>query len=156
MSVGNRLLALVIVGSLLLLAAPWLLAWVVPMGLRVQDLPDLGQVLQQESERGARLDAERGPALRRIAALDRIVEDLIEGRLTLAEAGRRVRAGHDDDAGFWVVVRQADQGASEEELLYRHLIHLAGDSLAEEPERGRVVRLRLEAELRAWLARAKR
>jgi hypothetical protein len=155
MTAGNRILGLLIVGGLLVLVAPWLLACLAPLGLDVQGLPDPERVYQ-ENERSQRLDAQREPALRRIRDLDAIIPELIEGRLTLAEASRRLRAGQDDNPGFWAVVRQAEPGTSEEERLYRHLVRLAGEELASQPERARSVRLRLEAELRALLGTAPR
>jgi hypothetical protein len=152
MASAHRLVALLTVGGLLLFAVPFLPAWLAPLGADLPGLDSAGRILQGEGERGARLEAEREVIARRHLDLERIIEDLIAERLTLKEAAERLRAAQDDNPAFWVVVRLRDQGASDEENLYHHLLSIVDFSLADEPERARSVRRRLEAELQVVLA----
>jgi hypothetical protein len=154
MTAGNRLLGLLVTSALLLLGAPWLMGELGRLGLESPERPDPALVLAQEDERGARLDSQRGLALRRMRTLDRIVQDLIDGRLTLAEAARQLRTAQDGNPGFWVVAHAQEKAATEDEVLYRHLVWLVSDSLENEPERARVVRQRLEVQWAALMAKA--
>jgi hypothetical protein len=153
MTVGNRLLAVLTLCALPLLAVPWLVGWVAPLSFDFEGTPDPALAVEQEDKRSEAMDAERAPVLRRIRATDQIVQDLIDGRLTLAEAGRRLRAEQDGNPGFWIVVRRDQPGDSDEERVYRHLLTLVSEGLPNEPARAGAVRQRLEAELRALLPR---
>jgi hypothetical protein len=153
MSVLLRLLALAVVAGLLLAAL--LPAWLACLGFDTQDLADSFGAWQRESGRAAQLDARSEVVRDRLLTTERITQELIEGRLTLEEAARRLCELHEEVPLFWQVLR-LEEGTSDEERLCRHLIDRAGIGLSEDPERARAVAWRLEGELEELLARRRR
>jgi hypothetical protein len=148
---GSRLLTLLTVGALVLLATPFVPAWLAPLGLDFGTAPSSARALRREGERAGKLDAAIVATQDRSLAGGQIIRELLDGRLTLPAAARRLGALHADDAAFLFVVRVHEPGTTDDERLCRHLISIVGADLADEPARARAIRSRLEAELQAFL-----
>ncbi len=93
------------------------------------------------------LDAGWTRQSQRIRAKDRIALDLIDGRISLAEAGRRLDALPDAPPHFHELLRQREGGATEEENCRRHMLDYACTALEGDPIRQAALRRRLTAEL---------
>jgi hypothetical protein len=105
-----------------------------------------------ESRRGLRLEVEPAAAPRRLRAKMEIVQQLIDGRITLPEAAGAVRDLLGETSPTLQVIRRWEKGGSDEECLCRHLIRMARETLEEEPQQATQVARRLEAELRSGAA----
>jgi hypothetical protein len=119
-----------------------------PLGLDFGDLPALHRRLDESRRRGEELERRRKAVLRRIAAKERVVAELVAGRLTLRQATARFRdlKGELHDVPpppglAW--------GGSAGEWHCREVMGWADGWLAEHaPARAAAVAARLEAELR--------
>jgi hypothetical protein len=155
MPAPSRLLAaaglLVGLAACLLCLAPQALR---PLGLDFGDLPALYRRLEESHRRREELDHRREVLLRRIAAKEQVVAELVAGRLTLLQAAARFRDLKEEPPDM------ADPpgypcGCSEGERLCREVMAWADGWLAERaPQRAAAVAARLEAELRRHRDRA--
>jgi hypothetical protein len=96
---------------------------------------------------GNELDAQRLRVGRRLLAKDRIAWDLIDGRISLAEAARRVDSLPDRPNHFYEELRESEGGGSDAECMLRHIMDYACCLLNDDPARQAAVRRRLTAEL---------
>jgi hypothetical protein len=112
----------------------------------VEDFDD-AQRLQGE------LDDRLATVQSRIHIKESLVAALAAGHMSLREAGECFRQLQADEHGFWVQIRTAYPGASDEERIYRNVIDFASATLRDQPDHDAVVR-RLERELGDYLAAA--
>jgi hypothetical protein len=125
-----------------------------PLGLDFGDLPALQRRLEETRLRGEELDRRREALLRRIAAKERVVAELVAGRLTLLQAAARFRDLKGEPPDLAAPPGLAC-GCSEGERLCREVMAWADGWLAEQaPQRAAAVAARLEAELRRHRDRA--
>ncbi len=135
-------------GGLLCLGPPAL----TPPGQQGGDLPAVRRRLDKERVRGEGLERQRQAVLARMAAKDRVVAELVAGRLTLSQAAARFR-------GLSVALPDGAhppgaEGRTEGERLCREVMARAAVWLADHaPDRAAAVAARLEAELRQQLGR---
>jgi hypothetical protein len=86
----------------------------------------------------------------RLTAKDRITQHIIEGRISVSEAGRQFARLPDPSPYFMAMVRQREPGKTDHERLCRHLIDYACFSCKTEIE-SEALRRRLTQELEASL-----
>jgi len=115
-----------------------------------RDLPGL---MAEEQDREAKLDAQVKVALGRIDYRQRIVEDLIAGQISLANAAVKFEELNSTYAGGASVVLTSPE-ASEEEIRYRQVMFKVKATLEGPPSEASAVVERLEAELRKQLGRS--
>jgi hypothetical protein len=138
----------------LLFAVPVWARWLRSVGLNLGGFPGALQWLHRENERKEELNATRARCLRLLEARRRVLKDLAHGRLRLLEATRQWRdlspVPHHQLTDMLAHIKP---GASYDERLCRHTIHLIEYSWELPPEETRRVIARLEAELEEHLAR---
>jgi hypothetical protein len=147
MTLFSRLLPFFILACLVLAVAAFLRGCFAAPDPSAPPPPASAGSLQRERQRGADLDAKMEASRAQLFGRSRIARDLVDGRLTLAEAVRRLRALQAGNAVFWEGLRAYEMGDSDTERLGRHLIGRAQGILSDEPRRARTVLARLEAEL---------
>jgi hypothetical protein len=155
MNIPNRA-AWWIVGLGILAAAAAYLYWtpVLPFGDQESRSQEDDQY-QQEVRRGQKLKAQLRELPRIREAKRRIANDLIAGRLTLAEAAARVRELDRqtmDAPTYSRVLKLHFPGASEEERICRKVIRHALNVVDPQSEAAAGLKERLETELRKHLA----
>jgi hypothetical protein len=109
--------------------------------------PDLPTTYFEELDRGADLGRRLDAAQARQRAQDQIGYELIEGRISLAEAVRRLAALPDPPDQFQELLRLEFAGATDEERLGRLVIRWASGLLRDQPDRAQTLRRRWQAEL---------
>jgi hypothetical protein len=118
-----------------------------PVERKASDPPDLlsslFDELDREAEMGRRLDA----AQARHRAQDQIGYALIEGRISLAEAVRRLDALPDPPDQFQELLRLDYDGATDQQRLGQVVIRWACNLLRHDPDRADALRRRWQAEL---------
>jgi hypothetical protein len=119
----------------------------VDLGLDWWDWPNSLRQYEAASGRAEELARQDPFALEQIKAKDAIARELIDGRLTLAQATRRVL----DLPGMTEYrrreIHRVFAGATAEESMSQHVIMWACDLLDKEPARAEALRRRLHAEL---------
>jgi hypothetical protein len=112
------------------------------------------QLVLEQSRRDAEEMDKRAQGIReRKWAQDEICRDLIAGRITLAQAGRRLRELPNQPDGFVENLRRSEEGATDDERLCNHIIDRTCDLLRTEPARAEAVRQKLKGELSALTKR---
>jgi hypothetical protein len=106
-------------------------------------------VLEQAEREAAELDRQAEKIRQRRLARDELCRDLIAGKITLAQAGRRLRDLPDQPIGFVEKLRIGEEGDTDEQRLCNHIIDRACNLLHSEPVKAEALRRRLKAELRA-------
>jgi hypothetical protein len=124
-------------------------AWAASAGLDVWNLPDLDRQTADATEESRDLDARDAEVRERIDLKERLVENLVAGRTTLAEVAAQFVALNESRPEYARLIRETYPGATEEEKVARHvvenaLLRLAGRPAAERAE----VAARLDGELR--------
>jgi hypothetical protein len=115
-------------------------------------LPEQAWLVEEERERDRDLTAQSEAVLRRLEAKDRVALALLEGRLSLQEAARRIRDSDRDQPDYLAEhARLFLPGASEEERYCRLTIRWARNVLEVRPDLDPEVLRCLEAELEALL-----
>jgi hypothetical protein len=110
------------------------------------------QILQKESYRLEKLRAQSKTTWARIMASDRLMQELIDGKLTLLEAARQYCDLYAEaPLKVWMVIKERHSGATDEERFCRHLISYAARALENQPDQARHVTEKLEAELEEYL-----
>jgi hypothetical protein len=142
---GVALLLVAVLGAVLYAVRPACLA---QLGLDVWELPALLEKLREGERTGEKYARE----LERIAVMERrkqaVVQELIAGRLALAEATWRFHQV--DDGSDWVALKEfryKHPGEGDDVLRCRLVIHWVKLTLCERPEECRAVVARLDAEL---------
>jgi hypothetical protein len=110
----------------------------------------------EERQRGQTLRQRLRAARARLRVQDQICQDLIDGRLTLAEAARRFNELPDEPDNYRQLLRLYYKGTTDEERFMWMVIHWAGEMLQEEPERARGSRQRWEVEIQNWAEESRR
>jgi hypothetical protein len=82
-------------------------------------------------------------------AQDEIYQDLIDDRITLAQASCRLEELPSRPSYFWDMLRQNVSGANDDERLANYIVDRACSLLAAEPARAGALRHRLETQLHA-------
>jgi hypothetical protein len=100
-----------------------------------------------EYERGAELARRWQTAEWHTRVKDRTCRELIDGRLTLAEATRQFMELPGTTEPMWEGIRRQFAGATPEESMSRRVIVWACSLLEQEPARAEALRRRLYAEL---------
>jgi hypothetical protein len=145
------LLVVVVLGGLLLLYGPAaLLPGDTEGGIHRLPLLDALTLLGQERERGEQLATRLEATQRCIAAKDRVVADVVGGRVGLLEAAAAFRHWHRGVPGYdEELIRQFFPGQSEEESLCLAVIYYVEKALDNRPEE----QAELVANLRSQLKR---
>jgi hypothetical protein len=118
-------------------------------GLSVSDGPKWLSLYVAQTERGRELRQRIKAVEGRLWQQARICQDLIDGRITLAEATQRFDELPDPPENLHEQLRRYFVGATHRERLARSIIHWACEMLADQPDRVRELRLRWEGELTA-------
>lgn len=138
------------VGLLVLLAAHSMCGRLEDQTLLVSHPSGVENEIEEANRRRAALDAQDQAVLERIAARYRIVDALLEGRLTLRQAAARFRQLNPSSAEApWLPVTYPAR--SEEERCCRQVMVYARHVLRNRPEEAQRILPRLEAELQAYL-----
>ena len=87
------------------------------------------QAMAKGQARAAELQVTMDVMHTRLRSKDRIIRELIAGRLSVNDAGRQYAALPAAPPGFLEHVRKSEQGTSDHERLCRHLIDYACDYL---------------------------
>jgi hypothetical protein len=116
------------------------------LGFNVRDWPKHLRLLATESERRDELVRRMKSARLRLQAQDEISQELIAGRITLAQAARLVCELPDAPPILWEKVRSHMPGGTEEERIMRFVIFWSCEVVREEHDR-KTMRRRLEKEL---------
>jgi hypothetical protein len=126
--------------------------WMADLGLDFWSIPALLQQTRAAEERQEQL-AEEGERIDAVTCRkDEVVEELIAGRTSLRTAAAEFcRANPETPACAARQFRHQFPDASEQELVCRHVIHWARETLADQPERCAAVVARLEQDLRDLL-----
>jgi hypothetical protein len=122
----------------------------VVMGGVVWSERNLPSLMMGEQEREAKLDAQVKVALGRIDYRQKVVEDLIAGQISLANAAVKFEELNATYAGGTSAVLTSPE-ASEEEIRCRQVIFKVKATLKDRPCEASAVMERLEAELRKLL-----
>jgi hypothetical protein len=110
-------------------------------------VPGESRALQDEVRRGRRLDAQLQEMWEVLAAKQRLVADVIAGRLTLDQAAERCRELNHQKTVFCEHVHShAFPGRTEHQRHAREVIELVRAALEDQPEGAAAVLSRLEAE----------
>jgi hypothetical protein len=141
-------LVVVVLTGLLVFACPGLFAAV---GVDVGDLPEVIESVYRERSRGEAIDLARSALTARIRGKEAVARELIDGTITVAQAGSRVRELCAGDDGFPQALAMSVRGADHNERVCRHIIGWVEAVLAEQPSRAAEVSARLNAELAAHL-----
>jgi hypothetical protein len=127
--------------------------WLAPAGLDFGDVPATMRRYAEQVKRGKRLDEALEDGLDRIEARQRVVRDVIDRRLSLAEAAARFQELDLASPTFnWERFRAETPGATDEERQCRAVLRHVCSELAEDPGRAQAEGRRLEAELRELLS----
>ncbi|HZT83423.1 MAG TPA: hypothetical protein VFA26_24545 [Gemmataceae bacterium] len=104
-------------------------------------------VAGRDMEPGPGPDARLAATARRASVRDQIITDLLAGRVGLLEAAARFRDLNSEDEITWPALRLVFREASDDEACCRQVIAWVRVRLAHQPDEGRPVLDRLEAEL---------
>jgi hypothetical protein len=119
----------------------------VDLGLDWWNWPkEVGQA-DAEADRAKELTGRRKSLDWQMHRKDQICQELIAGRLSLAEATRQFMELPGTTEKMWQDIRNDFPGATAEESMSRRVIEWACDLLAREPARAEALRRRLLAEL---------
>ena len=121
-------------------------SWLASLGLDFWSLPELEQVVSESRERSEQLDDARQKMQDNAVRKKLIVQNLAEGRVTLAEALGAVLEL--DEAHYLQVGAESLGIASDnlEETTCRLLIYWTDERLAADPEAAAAARVRLQQE----------
>jgi hypothetical protein len=128
-------------------------AWAARLDLDWWSLPELQEQLRHGKQESAELDAGGAAVVGRVLAKDRVIRELRDGRLTLAEAAAHFGALNAAGGESRVNLVSHYPGATEQERLCRQVIRWA-ESVAktESHAAAEQLRQRLEDELACLLA----
>jgi len=127
--------------------------WATAVGLDVWNLPRLEQVIADEAAKAREVDHEDDEVLRRMERKDRLVDELISERVTLADVTAEFLAMNQNRDGHMTVIRATWPGRNDEERTARNILHFVSLRLSELPAAERdEVSSRLESELAQFLA----
>lgn len=127
-------------------------AWMSESGLDVWAMPELLRVLHQEECRGAELALKDERLQHSIQVKDKTAADLLAGRITLVAAAERFREAAAESLPLLCrQLRFQFPRASDDELLYLHVINWTQQCLEHEPQRCRQLTTSLQREMGAAL-----
>jgi hypothetical protein len=128
--------------------------WVSGLGLDGSAPPDVRRQMEAERQRAALLDRRTEVVRRRLDAKNEIVGQLVDGRLTLAEAAAWFKALNESPADCPAVPHGEFPGASEGERLCRQVMSwVRADLSRQSASQAEAMSVRLEEELRTLLGR---
>jgi len=155
MSLAERLFLVVLAVLVVLGLGYWLSPVLVnDLARELWSLPEQAWTIGEERERERDLDARREVISRSIRTKGGIMAEVLDGRLSLAEAARRLRDQDLGQSGFHVKVFHSVRPASSDGERYcRYVISWARIILGNQPDQGRELLRRLEAELEEVITR---
>jgi hypothetical protein len=155
MSLAERLFLVVLAVLVVLGLGYWLSPLLVnDLARELWFLPEQAWTIGEERERERDLDALREVISQKTRAKERIMAEVIGGRLSLAEAAKCMRDHDLQQPGFCVKVFHSNRpGSSDEERYCRYVICWARIILENQPDQGRKLLRRLEAELEDIIGR---
>lgn len=127
------------VGAALYSARP---TWAAHLGLDFWEVPSLTARIASDRQEAVNLATKDEQVLRRIAAKEAIVEDLIHARMDLLDAAARFRALTAGQRGYALVLRSMYPNMTDEERVCRNVISYV-ESYVESDEDGRALVHRL-------------
>jgi hypothetical protein len=128
--------------------------WVSGLGLDGCGPPDARQQLEAERQRAALLDRRDEVVRGRLEAKTVVVGQLLDGRLTLAEAAAWFKSLNESPADYPAVRHGEFPGASEGERLCRQVINWVEAELGRQSaSQAEAISVRLEEELQTLLRR---
>jgi hypothetical protein len=128
--------------------------WYRSLGLDWEQLAEARRVLREERERSLGMDRKSEVIRRRIAAKERITDQLLAGRLTLLQAGALFRRLNEGPGGRQAVGLLAWPGESDGEKVCRQVIGWLHSRLQQSsPSQADEARRRLEGELAEHILR---
>jgi hypothetical protein len=119
-----------------------------PADADLSGAPELLREYLEEQDRYQTLQQRLQVIQARLAAQTRICRELIDERLTLAEAARQFRDLPEAPNNYLELLRREYKEDTDEECLSRLVIRWACDELRDDPERAQQMRRRWEKELR--------
>jgi hypothetical protein len=120
--------------------------WPTDVGIDFWNVPALKERLVQDRRLADELTTEDTRVMRRIAAKETIIEDLIAGRINLLEAAADFRALNAGRPGYMLVIRSSYPGVTDDERLCRNVIGYV-EAGGETDEDGRALIYRLTEQL---------
>jgi hypothetical protein len=128
--------------------------WVSGLGLDGSGPSDVGRQMEAERQRAALLDRRHEVVRRRLDAKNMVVGQLLDGRLTLAEAAAWFKALNESPADCPAVSHGESPGASEGERLCRQVIGwVQAERAGQSASQAEATSVRLEEELQTLLRR---
>ena len=128
--------------------------WVSVPGLDGSGPSDAGRQMEAERQRAALLDRRNEVVSRRLDAKNVVVGQLLDGRMTLAEAAAWFKALNESPADCPAVAHGEFPGASEGERLCRQVIGWAqAERAGQSASQAEATNARLEEELQTLLGR---
>jgi hypothetical protein len=100
-------------------------AWANSVGLDVWNLPQLHHQIEVEQERDVELNLVRSDVLQRIDAKERLMDQLLAGKLTLGEVAEQFMALDRDNDLFLELFRRTYPGETDEERIAYNVIEYA-------------------------------
>lgn len=125
-------------------------AWARSVGLDVWNASELAEQEQEAVERKAELAAEDAEICQRIGLKEAVIDDLVAGRTTLAEATARFTDLNQSQPNYMTMIHLGYPGSTDEEKMARNVMGYAL-ARAEEPAECERLAHRLDAELRTML-----
>jgi hypothetical protein len=105
--------------------------WARALGLDVWSLPELHEQLAAGAAKSRDFEREGEVVLRRIQLKDRMVDDLIDGRSTLAEIARRFHNLDRYRPGYMTVIRATVPGRTDRERSARNVLSFVAPRVAD-------------------------
>lgn len=124
--------------------------WAQSVGLDVWNAPALNQQAQTAAVEVDRLETEDGEVLRRIAIKESIINELLAGRTTLADATDQFVALNEARPDYIETIRNSFPGTTDREKFARNVIAFAIPRVP--PDERAALSSRLEVELQQMLA----
>jgi hypothetical protein len=122
-------------------------SWPTDLGLDFWNVRELKTRLNHDLQLAAELEKEDDVVMRRIAAKEGIIDDLIGGRISLMEAAAQFRALNAGRRDYLEVIRSTYPGRTDDERICRNVIGFV-ESYVKSDEDGCHLVYRLNAELR--------
>jgi hypothetical protein len=127
--------------------------WLADLNLDFWRLPQYEGALQREHQRGENLKELYRAVLARMEAKNAVGQNLVAGRITLAEATHRFRELCAQAPRVLDSIYLSEHGRTNAERLCRHTIGWVKSTLTDRPREARELGRRLEAELESYLDR---
>jgi hypothetical protein len=108
-------------------------AWSASLGIDVWNLPALQDQIAGEAAKSREFDRRDADVFRRIELKERLVADLIAGRVTLAEVTPQFLELNRDRPGYMLAIRASYPGRTDEERTARTVLQYAERQLAQFP-----------------------